>query len=81
MKILSNSNQKLKNKLIFWKRIGLSLLGRIEVLNTYILFRLWYRIEFQKITKEIEINLHNDILDFIWGKKKHQISEAALNPS
>ena len=57
---------------------GLSLLGRIKVLNTFILSRLWYRTEFQKITKETEINLHKDILDFIWGKKKHQISEAAL---
>ena len=72
---------KIKNKLIFWKRIGLSLLGRIKVLNTFILSRLWYRTEFQKITKEIEINLHRDILDFIWGKKKHRISEAILKLS
>ena len=67
--------------MVFWKKIGLLLLGRIKVLNTFILSRLWYRTEFQKITKEIEINLHKDILDFIWGKKKHQMSEDALKMS
>ena len=57
--------------MIFWKRIGLSVLGRINVLNTFILSRLWYRNEFQKITKEIDINQHKVTLDFIWSKKKH----------
>ena len=69
---------KIKSKLIFWKRIGLSLLGRIKVLNTFILSRLWYRTEFQKIAKEIEINLHKDILDFIWVRKNIKLVKLLL---
>ena len=53
---------KIKNKSIFWKRIHLSLLGRIKVLNTFVLSRLWDRTEFQKITKEIAINLHKNYI-------------------
>ena len=44
---------KVKNKLKFWKRARLSLIGKIKVLKTFILSRLWYRTEFQNIPNEI----------------------------
>ena len=72
---------KVKNKLNFWKRAHLSLIGKIKVLNTFILSRLWYRTEFQNIPNDIEHSIHQDISDLIWGKKKHLISEAALKMS
>ena len=72
---------KIKNKLQFWKRAILSLIGKIKVLNIFILSRPWYRTEFQNIQKNSERVEHQGILDFIWGKKKHQISEASLKLS
>ena len=78
---LLNKNPKLKTKFQFWKRARLSLIGKIKVLNSFILSRLWYRTEFQNIPKNLEPVIHQGILDFIWGKKKHQISEACLKLS
>ena len=72
---------KIKNKLQFWKRASLSLIGKIKVLNFFILSRLWYRTEFQNIPKNSELVVHQGILDFIWGKKKHQINTASLKLS
>ena len=72
---------KTKNKLQFWKRASLSLIGKIKVLNIFILSRLWYRTEFQNIPKNLKLVVHQGILDFIWGKKKHQISIASLKLS
>ena len=72
---------KIKNKFQFWKRARLSLIGKIKVLNSFILSRLWYRTEFQNIPKNLEPVVHQGILDFIWGKEKHQISEACLKLS
>ena len=34
---------KIKLKLAFWKGRNLSLIGRVRVINIYILSRLWYR--------------------------------------
>ena len=61
---------KIKNKFQFWKRARLSLIGKIKVLNSFILSRFWYRTEFQNIPKNLEPVVHQSILDFIWGKKK-----------
>ena len=49
---------KVKNILNFWKKARLSLIGKIKVLNTFILPRLWYRTEFQNIPNNIERNIH-----------------------
>ena len=65
----------------FWKRASLSLIGKINVLNIFILSRLWHRTEFQNIPKNLELVAHQGILDFIWGKEKQQISEASLKLS
>ena len=56
---------KIKNKLNFWKRVRLLLIGRIKVLNTFIFSRLWYRTEFRNIPNDIERSIHQVILDFI----------------
>ena len=55
----------MRNKFQFWKRARLSLIGKIKVLNSFILSRLWYRTEFQNIPKNLEPVIHQGILDFI----------------
>ena len=62
---LLNKNPKLQ----FWKRASLSLIGKIKVLNIFILSRLWYQTEFQNIPKNLELVVHQGILDFTWVKE------------
>ena len=71
--IFNELRTKIKLKLAFWKGRNLSLTGRVRVINIYILSRLWYRIEFFSVPKNLLTEIENDILDFVWNKKKHEI--------
>ena len=65
---------KINNKLQFWKRASLSLIGKIKVSNIFILSRLWYRTEFQNIPKKLKTRY----LRFHLGKEKN-IKSAKLS--
>ena len=47
-KVLSDLNfseqlEKVKNKMNYWRGKGISLIGRVKVVNIFILSRLWHR--------------------------------------
>ena len=50
--------EKIKDKLKFWSSKGISLKGRIRVINTWVLSKLWYVGEVQDIPTKIvtEVN-------------------------
>ena len=66
---------KIHYKWNFWKRARLSLIGKVKVLNIFILSRLWYRTGFQNISNDMEVNIHQGILNFIWGKKNIKLAK------
>ena len=69
---------KIKLKLAFWKDRNLSLIGRVRVINIYILSRLWYRTEIFSVPKNLLTEIEKDILDFVWNEKKHEINKQLL---
>ena len=69
---------KIKLNLAFWKGRNLSLIGRVRVINIYILSRLWYRTEIFSVPKNLLTEIEKDILHFIWKKKKHEINKQLL---
>ena len=69
---------KIKITLAFWKGRNLSLIGRVKVINIYILSRLWYRTEIFSVPKNLPTEIERDILDFVWNKKKQGINKQLL---
>ena len=69
---------KIKIKLAFWKGRNLSLIGRVRVINIYILSRLWYGTEIFSIPNNLLTEIERDIPDFVWNKEKHEISKQLL---
>ena len=73
-KILSDINfaeqvEKIKNKINYWKKKGISLLGRVRVSNFFILLRLWYRTNFFTISRQMLDRMDQMIRNFIWEDK------------
>ena len=62
---------KIKSKLAYWKGKFLSLKGKINVLNIYVLSKLWYCLECQDLPKLFKKDLDRLITDFFW-KDIHQ---------
>ena len=63
MKVLSGNPEKL------------SLIGRVHVVNIFLLSRLWYRTDFFSIPTHILHGLESSILDFVWARKKHEVNK------
>ena len=73
-KTLSDMNfaeqvEKIKNKINYWKKKGISLLGRVRVSNIFILSRLWYRTNFFTISRQLLDRMEQMIRNFIWEDK------------
>ena len=61
--------EKIKNKINYWKRKGISLLGRVKIANVFILSRLWYRTRFFTISRYLLNKIEQLIRNFIWEDK------------
>ena len=74
-KALSNLNfaeqlEKIKNKINYWRGKGISLLGRVKVINIFVLSRLWHRTQIVSINADL-LNIFEKIIrDFIWQNKQ-----------
>ena len=73
-KLLSDLNfaeqiEKIKNKLNYWRGKGISLIGRVRVVNIFILSRLWYRTEIWDLSFDSKNLLERLIRNFIWNDK------------
>ena len=64
--------EKIRNKLKYWGGKGISLKGRVRVLNTYVLTKLWYACEIHDIPNEIKNEINKMIQNFLWKGKYHQ---------
>ena len=62
---------KTKLKLVFWKGRNISLIGRVRVINIYMLSRLCYRTEIFSVPKNLLTEIEKDVLDSVWNKKKY----------
>ena len=60
---------KVKNKLQFWRARSFSVIGRVHVVNVFVLSRLWYRTEIFSIPLTILKELEKEILDFVGQTK------------
>ena len=58
---------KVKAKFAYWKGKYLSLKGRIQVLNIFILSKVWYCLECQDIPSCINKDLNSIVKDFVWN--------------
>ena len=72
--------EKIKNKMNYWRGKGITLIGRIKVLNIFILSRLWYRTNIWSITKDQLHILKTMIGNFVWkGKQGARVRQGVLN--
>ena len=69
---------KIKSKGSYWKPRKLSFIGRVRVVNIFILSRLWYRTEIFSIPPHILRELDSYIIEFVWNGKKHEVSKELL---
>ena len=76
--IFTEQLARIKNKGAFWKPRKLSLIGRVHVVNIFILSRLWYRTEFFSIPSHILKELEKYIIDVVWAGKKHKVDKNIL---
>ena len=70
--------EKIKNKLKFWRGKGISLKGRVKVINTFITSKLWYTCEVQDVANNIKQEIYELLLDFIWERGYHQRSKRGI---
>jgi len=71
--------EKIKNKMNYWKGKGVSLFGRVKVLNIFVLSRLWYRTSIWSITKNQLKILQKMIGDFLWeGKRGARVRQGVM---
>ena len=70
--------EKIKNKLNYWNGKGITIKGKIRVINTFIFHKLWYICEAQDIPTNIKNEIKQLIASFIWGSSYHQRSIQGL---
>jgi len=62
--------EKVKNKMNYWRGKGVSLIGRVKVVNIFILSRFWHRTKIISINSELLKTYEKLIRDFIWQNKQ-----------
>jgi len=65
---------KIKDKLKFWGGKGISLKGKVRVINTFILPKLWYACEIHNIPPTVKNDLKRLLTNFVWDGRIHQRS-------
>ena len=70
--------EKIKNKLTYWGGKGISLKGKIRVINTFILPKLWHVSEIHNISLNDKEDIKGMISAFIWKGNYHQRSLSGL---
>ena len=73
--ILSNLNfeeieQKITKKLSFWNGSGISIKGKVRVVNMFVFSKIFYRLECVDITKEMKLSIEKRIREFLWGERR-----------
>ena len=59
--------EKIKNKIKFWSGKGITLKGRVRVVNTFIYRKLWYASEIHSVSSDIKLEIQRLITNYIWG--------------
>ena len=54
----------------YWRGKGISLIGRVKVVNIFILSRLWHRTKIMSINPELLKTYEKLIRDFVWQNKQ-----------
>ena len=74
MRGFEEAKEKIKTKLNFWNGKGISLKGKIRVINMFIHQKLWYTCEIHDMPVIIKREIKRLITGFIWGDSYHQRS-------
>jgi len=70
--------ESIKNKLKYWKGKGISLKGKVRVINTSILAKIWFTCEIHDIPIIIKDEINLLLSTFLWEGKYHQRSLVGL---
>ena len=65
----SEINDKITKKIAFWKGSGLSIKGKIRVINTFIYTKIIYRLECVDLNRAMIDSIERKIRDFIWESR------------
>ena len=65
----SEINDKITKKIAFWKGSGLSIKGKIRVINTFIYTKIVYRLECVDLNRAMIDSIERKIRDFIWESR------------
>ena len=73
--IISNINfdeigDKIEKKIAFWKKSGISVKGKIRIINTFILHKVFYRLECVDMLRDRKTSLERKIRGLIWEDRK-----------
>ena len=72
--------EKIKNKIKYWKGKGISLIGRVKVVNIFLLSRLWYRTQIWNLNNTQKDTLESLIRNYIWRDKTGgRVRQGVLN--
>ena len=66
-KVFDEEKEKTKIKMAYWSGKYLSLKGRVNVLNIFVLSKLWYVLESHDIPPNILKDFNRLISDFVWN--------------
>ena len=61
---------KIKKKLSFWNGSGISIKGKIRVVNTFVLPKIFYRLECVDLIKEAKLSIERKIRQFLWNERR-----------
>ena len=69
--IITNLNfdeigDKIDKKIAFWKKTGISLTGKIRIINTFILPKVFYRLECVDISRDRRASIERKLRGLIW---------------
>ena len=61
---------KITKKLSFWNGSGISIKGKVRVVNTFVLSKILYRLECVDITKDMQLLIEKKVRVFLWGERR-----------
>jgi len=67
----------IKNKVSYWNTKSISIKGKIKIVNTFVLSKLWYVLETHNLSDSLLLDIKNIIKAFIWKGHK-QVSYEIL---
>lgn len=69
---------EMKRRLVFWKVRDLELKGRVLIVNSLMLSKMWYNLSVTAMPMWVEQRVKGIVLDFLWNNKPPRIAHKTL---